>query len=418
MSTVNEPAAILAFNQSILLDNQLFWSGTELFVISPNGSDGRYNPCLDRWEIIAEPRRAISALIHVEAGVYAATYATGGIPDGLLFLDFASATWKQRSFAGFYNAAGVVTRATERYVYRFGGIAALGNPYNVLSNQGARYDQNGDAWKDLAREAAPAPRLLSGNVTTAGDELVVWGGALSGPPATTVTPGDPAVRALVETPGVVCPEPVPQNCSFGDGAIYDPVSERWRSMTRTGAPKPRRDHVLAFTGTHVLVFGGSAYEYSAADSYSKWMRYDDGGLYDLATDSWTPIVGPSELTGVSFSAEWRNQRLVVWADTGGQGFIYDLSTRTWHPVSPRPPGSGIKPLDPVSNTWNAPPDRAGAASSPAMIWTGTYWLQWGGIRYLPVTTTGCENVPPGTGCDPLGPEPYGVTEGAVLVPKP
>jgi hypothetical protein len=69
--------------------------------------------------------------------------------------------------------------------------------------------------------------------------------------------------------------------SFSDGAAYDPARNRWRKLPR--APiKPRFEHSAIWTGTEVIVFGGT-WDFGH-------IALGDGAIYDPQRNHWTRLV--------------------------------------------------------------------------------------------------------------------------------
>ncbi len=141
---------------------------------------------------------------------------------------------------------------------------------------------------------------------------------------------------------------------FGDGSIYDPLSNNWSSMTTTGAPSARTQHVSVWAGDKLFVWGG----------YDGSTYLGDGALYDPADNSWTPISSNNApASRMDAVAVWTGSRVVVWGGYAGgylqTGASYDPSTDTWVSTST---GSGC-------------PD---GRRSTAADWSGTYMMVWGG----------------------------------------
>ncbi|MDI6787396.1 MAG: fibronectin type III domain-containing protein, partial [Planctomycetota bacterium] len=162
---------------------------------------------------------------------------------------------------------------------------------------------------------------------------------------------------------------------YNTGAIYDPSSNAWTSMSLTNAPEPRAYHSAIWTGSTMLIWGGKSTS-----------SYKNGGVYDPLTNEWktgwqldnlrngshikTPSVRSKHLsfwTGEG-TEEWRNKMLVWGGDGGGTtGGLYDISADIWKPIS----------------TTNAPSQRWGFSN----VWTGpgsepwrTKLIIWGGYN--------------------------------------
>jgi hypothetical protein len=129
-------------------------------------------------------------------------------------------------------------------------------------------------------------------------------------------------------------------------------------------------------GGAVVVWGGNRI---AADG-SDGGRANDGAAYDLKQDTWASI-GPAPSTlpagsGVAALATTGGDAAFFYGDT--LGALLHLSERRW------------EMLDLVGG----PVGR----SQSLRVWTGRHLVVWGGAT---LRSTGCENPPPGVGCDPV-----------------
>ena len=180
----------------------------------------------------------------------------------------------------------------------------------------------GDAWSPTTLTGALEGRLGHGAAWT-GNVMVIWGGSTNGL-------GNP----------------------LDTGGRYDPVTDSWTPTTTVGAPSPRREPVVLWTGHYVLVYGDGS--------------DNTGGRYDPVTDSWLPIslVGAPPPWITDPAAIWTGDRLLVIGvssvATGGsdEGGFYDPETDSWSPVSFV--GAPLLMLRGV------------------MVWTGTRAILWGG----------------------------------------
>jgi len=136
---------------------------------------------------------------------------------------------------------------------------------------------------------------------------------------------------------------------------YNPATDVWMQGSALNAPLDRRAATAVWTGSEMIVWGGSNGDRS--------ILYGAGGRYNPTTDSWqgVSITGePSARDG--HGAIWTGSRMVVW---GGINSSYL--------------NSGAR-YDPVADAWtpttltNAPSVR----SDHAYVWTGTEMLVWSG----------------------------------------
>lgn len=146
-----------------------------------------------------------------------------------------------------------------------------------------------------------------------------------------------------------------ENVVFDSGWQYDPASDTWTQISRVGGPVGRQRHSAVWTGSRMIVWGGSG----------AWGSGDSGGIYNPASDSWeaTSLDGaPSARWG--HTAVWTGSRMIVWGGFGelgvflDSGGIYDPATDTWTPIS----------------TLGAPAARCFHTA----VWTGSRMIVWGG----------------------------------------
>lgn len=167
------------------------------------------------------------------------------------------------------------------------------------------------------------------------------------------------------------------------GEIYDPVPDTAKPMSMTGAPAfPEHGFTLVWTGGEMILWGTTGTPPDLVHA---------AGRYDPVTDVWRPISmtgAPPALIG--HTAVWTGTRMVV---AGGQG---PVSLDGLLVMTSAVPGGGGS-YDPVSDTWSPGPDypRAGHA----MVWTGTNLILLGG-ECVPA---GGATPDPCTGADPPGP---------------
>jgi N-acetylneuraminic acid mutarotase len=157
------------------------------------------------------------------------------------------------------------------------------------------------------------------------------------------------------------------NGAVNRGASYDPVARRWKPISTLDQPPQMHSNPAGvWTGSRMIVWGG--------DKYPKVGSWNDGGIYDPATDTWSalPQSGAIPSARSGHTAVWTGSRMIVWGGGGGGGggqltppenFLndggsYDPTTGIWTAIS----------------TVNAPSKRW----APSAVWTGTKMIVWGG----------------------------------------
>jgi N-acetylneuraminic acid mutarotase len=237
------------------------------------------------------------------------------------------------------------------------------------------------SWQATSTSSAPSKRIKPKAAWT-GTRMLIWGGLGSA----SVTGGalgnggeyDPSTdhwTANINAPGapdartshtlvwtgtklLVWGGTNNQGTVFNTGGAFDPAMNQWSGITTVGAPVARTEHSAVWTGTKMLVWGGKD---------SSVMNYNTGGAYDPATDQWTPMSTTEAPRGrTSHAAVWTGTKMLVWGGQVGSeadntGGAYDPATDQWTPIT----------------TAGAPSARLGHTG----VWTGTHMLVWGGTQY-------------------------------------
>jgi hypothetical protein len=160
------------------------------------------------------------------------------------------------------------------------------------------------------------------------------------------------------------------NGSINSGGRYRPDTNTWSPTSRVGEPSARSSHAGVWTGSLMLIWGGSQYDPGLPD------LFNDGARYDPATDSWSPISQLSAPTErAAFAFVWTGQELVVW---GG-------SCEPDYPEGTCNSGDAVftgGQYDPAADSWR--PTTTVGAPGPILatvgIWTGTEMIVWGGLQ--------------------------------------
>ena len=283
------------------------WTGDEMVVYggatdtayTPTDTGARFNPATGVWTPMATspspaPRHtARMALV----GDHIIEYGGGSFFDGVAgggSFDLTTNAWSvSASTTPGPRIYGVIAPMGDR-VLTFGGWSSTTDHVGTAFV----YDPTSDAWTQTSTANAPSPRSFASAVWT-GSEVIVWGGCSGGMPS--------------------CEQPK------GDGARYDPATDTWTPTSSTGAPSPRAQHAAVWTGSEMIVFGGTSMANEGGP-------LADGAIYTPATDTWRPIAtAGAPPPRVDAGAAWLVDKMVVWGGDTGQddGFLYDPVADAW-----------------------------------------------------------------------------------------
>jgi N-acetylneuraminic acid mutarotase len=219
-------------------------------------------------------------------------------------------------------------------------------------NSGGRYDPSTDTWMSTSTTNAPVGQSDASGVWT-GSKMIVWGGS-----------------HFQTGSGIV---------ATSAGGLYDPATDSWTPTTTTGAPAARYLHTGAWTGSILLVLGGTG---------TMGTPVSGGGRYDPAANSWLPTstVNAPSTPRKDSSGVWTGSELILW---GGNTNTPDFA----------PPTGGR--YSPATDSW-VPTSRGNTPAprrSHTAVWTGTEMILWGGYttsalqtlqsggRYTPATSS-------------------------------
>jgi len=241
-------------------DHSAVWTGTEMVVWSGISgttylnTGGRYNPTTNLWT---------------------GATATVGAPTGRLGHGAVWAGDKMIVWGGStYNSTLFMTT-----YYKNGG----------------RYDPVSNLWTAVTTTNAPEGRDARQLVWT-GTEAMIWGGAVS---------------TMIAMPPTY----------FSSGGRYNPASNIWTSVTSTNAPSLREGHSTVWTGTEMIVWGGG---YN--DMLSNTQLRSTGGKYSPTSDTWaaTSLAGVPDAR-MNHAAVWTGTDMIVWGGTVWSGSSFNTT---------------------------------------------------------------------------------------------
>ena len=177
------------------------------------------------------------------------------------------------------------------------------------------------------------------------------------------------------------------NGDLNTGGRYNPITNSWAVTSTINAPTGRWLHTAVWTGSQMIVWGGTAEA-----------RYlNTGGRYNPSTDTWMATSTAGVPVRYYHTAVWTGSEMIVWGGLVGSSnylssgktccaqFVPPPPTRTRAATgaasptpSPTPSSSGGR-YNPVTDSWtatsttNAPDGRAGHTA----VWTGSQMIVWG-----------------------------------------
>src|SRR6266436_374651 len=144
------------------------------------------------------------------------------------------------------------------------------------------------------------------------------------------------------------------NNFFNTGGRYNPSTDSWTATSTANAPDARFWHTAVWTGSQMIVWGGSFV-----------FPFNTGGRYDPHTDSWTSMsITNAPVARFRHTAVWTGSEMIVWGGTDGGGNYFNTGGR----------------YDPSNDSWtstitNGAPSARGYHTA---VWTDSAMIIWGG----------------------------------------
>ena len=430
----------------------LVWGGTVIGPGTKTNTGGRYDPATNTWSATSTGTNVPAARsghtglwtgseLIVWGGESSSTLNTGGRYDP------STDSWLPTS-----TSAGVPATRTD-YTAVWTGSTMIVWGGQTQGGEGAAYDPASDSW--FALPLSGLGKRYSHSAVWTGTEMIVWGGRKSGgglPAMNTGARYNPSTNSWVVTStGATVPRqrawhngvwtgtemivwggtwdsytsPYP---NLDTGGRYTPATDSWiPTSTGAGVPSPRVRPVALWTGSEMIVWGGS-------ENTSPSTIMNSGSRYNPTTDTWVPIsTGPGVPAGVTMLVGvWTGKEMIAFASGSPRVGLYDPVTDSWTPASMvnmptycmvalwtgsevicwTPGSTGGALYHPITDTWT--PMSAGGAGvglDTGAVWTGAEMIVWGGTsgtsagaRYNPVTNTW---TPTSTGANVPTPRTFG-----------
>jgi N-acetylneuraminic acid mutarotase len=413
------------------------WTGTEMIIwggeTAPGGPDStgaRYNPTTDTWTATSIGANVPSnRYYHSAFWTGTVMLIWGGEDDGVLFntggrYNPSTNTWIPTSTTGapsgrYFNSS--VWTGSEMIVWGGGDPAyvSTGSRYNPVTNTwvatstganvptgrayhqavwtgsemivwggwgppfgelstGARYSPSSNTWAPISPGAGGIPERAQHGAVWTGSEMIVWGGQVNSTPVTNSGGKyNPSLDNWTPTSmasGVPTPRMNPAaawtgtemlvwggttgNIDFRSGSRYNPASNTWTAIPTTNAPSARHDESSVWTGSELIVWGGQDQALTP---------FNDGGRYNPATNTWTPTSLGANVPDARYahSAAWSGSEMLVWGGADINGVLATGGRYT-----------------PTTDSWAATSTGANlpaARRSHTGVWTGTAMTVWGGF---------------------------------------
>jgi hypothetical protein len=358
ISTTNQPA--------LRANNTAVWTGAEMIVwggvtfsaaFAPDtvlDTGGKYNPATDSWTATSLTNAPSARWMHTavwtgsEAIIWGGADVNGVPTDTGGKYNPTANSWTTTSAGGAPTARFLHTAVwTGSDMVVWGGF-----DFSIPLDTGGKYNPTGDSWTATNTTGAPSPRIGHTAVWT-GSKMIVWGGitdtglgSVSGGgtydptgggswTATSLT-NEPSARAghtavwtgteMIVWGGLDLTSIAPTDT----GGRYSPTSDSWMVTSTTGAPEARFIHTAVWTGSAMVVWGGS--NFPGPDALAT------GGSYSPTGDSWTATSTTGAPAGRGgHSAVWTGSKMLIW---GSFGADFGVSSNTAPVVTITGPASG------------------------------------------------------------------------------
>ena len=362
------------------------WTGTQMIVwggfdnlnFVDLNTGGRYNPNTNSWTATSTINVPDARENHTAVWTGSEMIVWGGFGDE--FFEDLNTGGRYNPTTNSWTATNTTDApdARENHTAVWTGTEMIvwgGSSFSQLVNTGGRYIPGTDSWTATSTSNAPEPRDLHTAAWT-GSEMIVWGGTGDFPFGDLNTGGryNPTSDSWTLTNTYNVPQPRSSHTAvwtgsemivwggngqdvfssmLNTGGRYDPATDSWTATNVAAAPSARDLHTAVWTGTQMIVWGGTG----------DFINFNSGGRYNPATDSWIAMTSIAPYPRYLHTAIWTGTRMIVWGgnsdvgllDTGGR---YDPNTDTWTATS----------------TSNGPIAR----DYHTAVWTGSQMIVWGG----------------------------------------
>jgi hypothetical protein len=134
--------------------------------------------------------------------------------------------------------------------------------------------------------------------------------------------------------------------NLNTGGRYNPSTDSWSATSTTNAPDARSSHTAIWTGSEMIIWGGQ----------ENFVSRNTGGRYNPSTDSWTATSTTNAPEGRFYhTAIWTGSEMIIWGE-------FPTEVVSWAPVGdtiPAPtPGQPLPPAHQKAGTLTRQSGRA------------------------------------------------------------
>ncbi len=310
------------------------WTGSKMIIWGgrvsggPSNTGALYDPIANSWSATTTTSAPDARMQHTAVWTGARMVIWGGVDGNDTTLNSGS---RYDPVADSWSPVTTTSAPSARYLHKavwsgslmivWGGAT---DTYFNATNTGGRYDPVADSWTSTNTTGAPAQRVSHAAVWT-GSKMIVWGGrdgfevdtggiydpssGATGTWTATSSTNAPSARhtmSAIWTGSKMIIWGGYDGLWTNTGGIFDPTASSgsaWSTLTTTGAPLARSNHIGVWTGSKMLVWGGQT---------SSGLT-DTGAVFDPVAQSWSAMAtsgGPSARE--DFAGVWTGSKLIVW----------------------------------------------------------------------------------------------------------
>jgi hypothetical protein len=276
-------------------DHSAIWTGSKMIVwggrsatLSPLGSGGIYDPASNTWTSMSESGAPTARVQHYAVWTGSKVIIYGGLNSSGQMLNSGAAydptidTWTAIAAGGYFHP-----HNSPKPIWTGSKLIT----FDV--SEASAYDPILNTWETLSSTGAPLNP--SSSVAWVNDKLTVWGGA------------DPVTGYPVKT-----------------GSAYNSqnASGTWSDIAEPMDLEARANHWAVSTGTKMIVWGGNHYN----GEYTYW---NSTGIYDPAGDTWTSNSSQGAPKGrEGGKVLWTGSKVMVYGGSpGNEGALLSFADR-------------------------------------------------------------------------------------------